>query len=194
MKKSLIFGLSALALAAGGSAALAHNHSGGMKADADGNGVITRAEAETGAAARFAMMDANKDGALTPADREARMAAHRAEMFAMMDADKNGQISRDEFMAHRHEGEPGGRMHGNKGMGHHKMGMGGHGRGGMMMDMGDANKDGNISQAEFTAAALSHFDQADANKDGQVSAEERKAMHEQMRAKRHEMKHDHSAT
>ena len=38
------------------------------------------------------------------------------------------------------------------------------------------------------------FDKTDANKDGQVNAEERKAMHEQMRAKRHEMKQDRSAT
>ncbi len=199
MKKRLIIGLSALALVAGGSAVFAHDHDRGMMADSDGNGVLTRAEAETGASAMFAKMDADGNGAITPADREARMTAHRAEMFAMIDTDKNGQISREEFMSHRHEGMRGG-IHGgmgHKGMagGHHKMGMRGPG---MMMKMADANSDGSVSKAEFTAAALSHFDQADANKDGQVSAEEHKAMrakmHEQMRGKMDEMKHDHSAS
>jgi len=186
-----MIGLSALALVAGGGAAIAHDH--GMKADTDGNAMVSRAEAEAHAVAKFAKMDANNDGALTPADHEARMAAHRAEMFAMIDADKNGQISREEFMAHRHGGMPGGMERG-----HHKMGMGGHGHGGMMMAMADANKDGSVSKAEFTAAALGRFDKADANKDGQVSAEERNAqreqMHEQMRGRMQDMKHDHSAT
>ncbi len=119
MKKSLIIGLSALALATGG-AAYAKHHGHGMSADADGNGLVTRAEAEAGAAAKFAKIDANNDGAITPADHEARMTEMRTRMFAAIDADKSGQISRDEFMNHKHEGGHGG-MHGGKGMGH-KMG------------------------------------------------------------------------
>ncbi|MCB2048610.1 MAG: EF-hand domain-containing protein [Novosphingobium sp.] len=188
MKKSLIIGLSAIALAAGG-AVYAQNHGGAMMGDADGNGVITRAEAQAGAAAMFARMDANKDGALTEADREARMAERKAEMFAMMDTDKNGQISREEFMAHRHEGMRGDKdgMRGDKdGMGH-KMGMRGRG-GGMMMQMADTNKDGRISKAEFTAAAMARFDATDANKDGQVTSDERKAHREEMRGKWRDMK------
>jgi len=179
MKKPLILGLSAIALATGG-VAFAHNHGGGMKADTDGNGQVSRAEAEAGAAARFARMDANNDGALTAADREARMAEHRAKMFTALDADKNGQISRDEFMTHKPEG-----MHAGMGHGGHKMGMRGHRGGGMMMGMADANKDGSVSKAEFTAAALARFDKTDADKNGQISAEERKAM----RDTRHSMKH-----
>jgi hypothetical protein len=54
--------------------------------------------------------------------------------------------------------------------------------------MADANKDGAVTQAEFTAAALQRFDRLDANKDGQVTKEERqaarKAMRDQWRAKR----------
>jgi Ca2+-binding EF-hand superfamily protein len=181
MNKSLIIGLSAMALATSG-AAYAHNHGGDMMGDADGNGVMTRAEAQAGAAAMFAKMDANNDGALTPADREARMAEHRAQMFAMMDTDKNGQISRNEFMAHKHEG-----MRGDKDGKGHKMGMRGRG-GGMMMQKADANNDGRVTKAEFTAAAMTRFDRADANKDGQVTSDERKAMREEMRGKWRAMK------
>jgi len=59
----------------------------------------------------------------------------------------------------------------------------------MMMGRGaDANKDGAVTQAEFTAAALARFDRMDLNKDGQVTKDERqqarKAMHDEWRAKR----------
>ena len=54
--------------------------------------------------------------------------------------------------------------------------------------MADTDKDGAVTQAEFTAAALTGFDRLDANKDGQVTKKERqaarKAMREQWRAKR----------
>ena len=54
--------------------------------------------------------------------------------------------------------------------------------------MADANKDGAVTQAQFTAAALQRFDRTDANKDGQVTREERqtarKAMRDEWRAKR----------
>jgi EF-hand domain pair len=191
MKKSIFVGLSAAALSLGG-AAYAHNHMGGMMGDADGNGAISRAEAQTHAAALFARMDANKDSALTEADREARRTEHRTAMFTTLDTDKNGQVSRDEFVAFRHEGMHAKGMHREGKPGHHK-GKHDHG-GGMMAKMADTNSDGRITQAEFTAAALAHFDKADADKDGQVSAAERKAMHEQMRARMQGMKHDGSAS
>ncbi|MBM3594973.1 MAG: hypothetical protein FJX31_04085 [Alphaproteobacteria bacterium] len=182
-----MIGLSAIALVASGGAALAHNNGSGMKADADGNGVVTRAEAQAAATKMFARMDADGNGVITDADREARMAARRTEMFAQMDADKSGQISGEEFMAHRHEGKQ-------RGKGGHRMGMRGHGHGKMMTGMADANKDGSVSQAEFTAAMLSRFDKSDANKDGQVSTEERKTMYEQMRGKIREIKQDRTAS
>jgi len=189
MKKSLIAGLSAIALATGG-VAFAHSYGGGgMKADTDGNGQVSRAEAEAGAAARFARMDANNDGALTAADREARMTEHRSKMFTALDADKNGQISRDEFMTHKPEG-----MHAGMGHGGHKMGMHGSRGGGMMMGMADSNKDGSVSKAEFTTAALARFDRTDTDKNGQVSPEERKAMHDQMRETWRSMKHGGEAS
>ncbi|MBW8755407.1 MAG: EF-hand domain-containing protein [Sphingomonadales bacterium] len=152
---------------------------------------VTRAEAQAKAQEMFTRMDANHDGKLDQADREAR----RAAMFDRMDADHNGQISRAEFdaMAPHGPGGPGGPDGGPGGPGMHRwggagghMGRGHHGGGMMMMGrMADADKDGSITQAEFTQAALQRFDAADANHDGTVTGEERqaarKAMHERMR-------------
>lgn len=156
-----------------------------------GDEVITRGAVQEHSAAMFARMDVNKDGKLDKADREAR----RNMMFDRLDTDKNGQISRAEFSARprRPEGmDKHGDRQGAKGEGgqrHHwgRRGHGGHG-GMMMMGMADTNKDGAISQAEFTAAALARFDSMDANKDGKVTKEERQAarqaMREQWQAKR----------
>jgi hypothetical protein len=56
------------------------------------------------------------------------------------------------------------------------------GFGGHMFEMADANKDGRVSLQEAQAAALQHFDKADANRDGRITPEERRQMHQQMRA------------
>lgn len=80
-------------------------HRGGMgmkmQLDADKDGRISRAEAakEPRLAEKFAEMDANKDGFLDRADREARMTARRAEWFTAMDGNRDGQISRAEYDA-----------------------------------------------------------------------------------------------
>lgn len=155
-----------------------------------GEGVTLRSDVQARTAAMFARMDANKDGKLDKADREAR----RAAMFDRLDSDKNGQISRAEFSARPQrpdgaakgpDGEPGKhRGWGKRGGGHR----GGH-HGGMMMGrFADANKDGAVTQAEFTAAALKRFDAMDANKDGKATTDERqaarKAMRDEWRARR----------
>lgn len=160
---------------------------------AKGDGVFTRAEAQAKAQDAFTRMDANKDGKLDQADRAARHAA----MFDRMDTDKNGQISRAEFdtmhqsmhqggpRGHEAAGGPAGEGHGMHRWGG-RGGHGGHRGGGMMMGramMGgaDANKDGAVTQAEFTQAALTRFDRTDANRDGTVTREERQAARKAMR-------------
>ena len=185
MKKTLTIGLSALALTMAGTAIAQQR---GMGGDADGDGVITKAEAQTRAEQMFTRMDANNDGMLTQADREARREAMRAKAFTALDTDKSGQISRTEFMSFKHEGMRGkeGRMGKGHGDGHDRMGKG-H-RGGMMMGKADANNDGSISKAEFTTAAMTRFTATDANKDGKVTTDERKAAREAMRTKWREMK------
>lgn len=207
-----ILGISAVTLAFAGIAGMAVAGDGPRRGpDADGNRTVTRAEMLAHADTMFTRMDANKDGKIDSADREAR----HAERFDAMDTDKNGQISRAEFTAaHAAMGQRGmnddgppaggpgmmgdhqrgdGHRMGGRGMrGHHgggrggedgRMGggMGGGGMGRMMLTMADTNKDGAVTKAEFTAATTSHFDQVDTSHDGQITREERQAAHAAMR-------------
>src|SRR3546814_4171666 len=64
---------------------------GGRTGDADGNGVLTRAEAQAHATDRFAKMDTNKDGKIDAADRQAARAAMQAKRFAAFDANSDGR-------------------------------------------------------------------------------------------------------
>lgn len=190
--KNFAIGLSLAALMLGGGAYAAQG-AGKQHADADGNGVVTRAEAQAAASAAFTRHDQNKDGKLDRTDRQARMEARKTERFTRLDADKDGQISRTEFMADS------GPAHGKRmamgapskggpdGMRHHRRHGGGRGLMGPGK-MGDANKDGAMTQAEFASAALQRFDALDANKDGQVTGEERRAARERMKAERQQMR------
>ena len=144
------------------------------------NADTTRAAAEQHAAAAFTRMDANGDGKVDAADREARHKAH----FNRIDADGNGAVSYEEFSAQhgKRDGRRAGRGDRPEG---ERMGMRGGMRGSHMMGMrgtADADKDGTLTQAEFTAAALARFDAADADKNGTVTAAERKAQRDQMRS------------
>ncbi len=146
---------------------------------------LTRGAVEADVKARFAAMDANKDGVVTPeeaaAAREAMRKAMADKMFGMMDVNKDGMVSRAEFDAH---------LASMGGPGHEKMGDGkatdAKMDGGMMhhpmpahedrmFEMADTNKDGKVTLAEANAAALSSFDKVDANKDGSITPEERRA-------------------
>ena len=136
---------------------------------------MTRAAAQEHAATAFARMDANSDGKIDDADRDARQKVR----FDRIDADDNGALSYEEFAA-QHE-KRAGRGDGPEG---HRMGMRGM-RGGAMRGLrgnADANSDGTLTQAEFTAAALARFDAADADKNGTVTAAERKAQRDTMRS------------
>jgi Ca2+-binding EF-hand superfamily protein len=186
--------ISAAALAFGG-IAYAQMPMDHPKIDSNGDGVITRAEAQAGAAAMFARLDVNKDGKLDKSDREARRAEMREKVFAMLDTNKDGSISKQEFMAdrdfghgrmgdgHRGPGGPGMGDGDGPGMdGHHGKQWGHHGGMMKMAKMADTNHDGAISQAEFMAAADKHFDMVDTNKDGQITKEERDAARAKMKA------------
>lgn len=149
----------------------------GAMRDADGNGVVTKAEAMAAADARFAKMDANADGVLNDADKAAMV----AKRFAAMDADKNGALTEAEFVAahqaraDKREDRREKRM--GRGNAEGKMGRHGgrHGGGMKMIARADTNGDKAVSQAEFRAAAEARFAKADANSDGTISADERKS-------------------
>lgn len=113
-KHALTLSAAALVLA-GASAALADQHgahhgSGKHGPDADGDGVVTQAEAAAMAERMWDRMDTNGDGAIDQTDRDALKAkwaekrAERApERFAAMDADGNGEVSLAEMQAHHAE-------------------------------------------------------------------------------------------
>lgn len=102
--------------------------------DADGNGVITRAEVEADVAKRFAMLDTNKDGKVDEAERaahhkaragrmgapggdrvmtQAQMRAAALARFDRADANKDGQVTAEERAAMR--GKRGEGRHGGPG-------------------------------------------------------------------------------
>lgn len=187
MKKTLLFAGFATLVAAPLIAQGMKGHEGhGMMAREP----MTRTDVQTRVKTHFAAMDANKDGAVTQAEidagRTAKMAERHGEMFTKMDTDKNGSISRAEFDAH-HAGMS---QHGRDGMrGHHAMKMKGDGghrgmnrMGGRMFAMTDTNKDGKVTEAEATSAALAHFDSVDTDRNGIISDAEHQAAREKMRA------------
>lgn len=139
----------------------------------------TRGEVEAQVKAHFALVDTDKDGAITKAEADAFREKMRREMrdrmFDRIDSDKNGQISRAEFDAHHQNmGMRDGRRgkHGGH-HGHHAM-KGGMGLKGGMFERADANGDGKVTLAEAQSHALAKFDAADANKDGTLTPEERR--------------------
>lgn len=162
--------LAALVIACG-IAVAAPMGGGPMRADANGDGKLTRAELTASLDKRFAELDKNGDGKVTKEEREAGREARFEEHFKAIDKDNNGQISRDEMKA-AHEARMG---DGHRGMRHHGKRHGGHGGPGGRMAMIDADKDGVVTKAEFQGRALEMFAKADTDKDGVVTQAEREA-------------------
>ncbi|UZW54997.1 calcium-binding protein [Sphingobium sp. JS3065] len=148
-----------------------------MRADANKDGAVTKAELTAALEARFVRLDANKDGKIDQADRDIIRQQRLDERFAALDTDRNGLISKAEFAA-GHQGRDG--MHDRMGKSGGMDGRGwGHGmRGG---PGGEMKKDGAVTKAEFLAHPLARFDKADANHDGKVTADEMKAARQAFR-------------
>ena len=198
-KTKLIAGAALAALLAGGAIAAPGPGRDGPRPPQ------TRAELQAKIAEHFKKADANGDGVVTKAEADAARDKMRAafaekrqerkgERFAALDTDKNGSLSKEEFLAPpapRGDGKDAGRpgrdgKHGRDGR-HGGWGGKRHG-GGMAMtghwfDRADANKDGKVTLAEAQAGPLARFDSLDTNKDGTISPEERKAGREAMRGK-----------
>jgi EF hand len=190
MKHTLFLGAGALALALGAAAFALPAMGERSKADADGNGVISKTEAMAKADARFAAMDANDDGQLTSDDRASRV----KKRFAEMDGDKNGAVSEAEFMAAdaarkewrgerraKWSGEGDGEQRGRGGMHGGRHGGRLDGQGMAMITAADSNGDKAVTLAEYRTAAETRFNATDTDKDGGLSATELQAA----RAKRH---------
>lgn len=99
--RKLTLTLSAAALALGGATvAYADHHKDGKRGpDANGDGVVTLAEATAGADEMFTRMDANGDGVLNAEDRAAR----KGERFAKLDANGDGEVTQAEMDSARAE-------------------------------------------------------------------------------------------
>jgi len=154
---------------------------------------MTRAAVEQRADRMFDRLDANHDGKLDQADRNAREKAR----FDRVDTNHDGQVSYAEFTAARANAEQarkgriaqrgerlGPSARGEHRMAHNRFGRGGlSGRGGAvgMIRMADADKDGAVTKAEFRARMLQRFDRLDANHDGIVTRDEAKAARDNMR-------------
>ena len=170
------------------------------------NKTTTRAEVVQMVREHFAEMDSNKDGAVTTSEigaakanrfadfkafdgRHAMVAGDPNAAFDRLDANKDGSISRDEFTKAREQRverrivkreERKSSPKESRDVRRHMRMHGPGGFGGGMIKMADANKDGQITQAEAEALALQHFDQMDTNRDGQVTPEERRAGRQMM--------------
>ena len=178
MKKFVLAGVALAALAA--LPAAAQPRADGPARNA---GPLTRASVQAAVQARFAKVDADRDGYVTRAEadaraaqargerqermaqRQARMAERRAGLFDRLDTDKNGSISRAEFDAHAaarverraERAADGGDMRGRRGMRHARM-MRGH-----RMGMGAGRFGGPM------------FERLDADHDGRISLAEASA-------------------
>jgi len=68
-----------------------------MQLDTDGNGSVSRAEAERGRVAMFARLDTNRDGVLSESERASGSGSPQP--FARADSNRDGAVSRAEAMA-----------------------------------------------------------------------------------------------
>lgn len=106
--------------------------------------------------------DVNDDGKLTQADA----IAHAKERFAKMDADDNGKVTSDELCRRKSKCEDGNPKIAN------------------MLNQLDANSDGEVTEAEFTAHATARFAKVDTDGNGELSEEEQDNAREVIAAER----------
>jgi Ca2+-binding EF-hand superfamily protein len=172
--KSPLIAAAAVLLSAGASAA---TYQPGPQQGAR-EGVQTRVQAVERVRSLFARVDANRDGAITPEERQAARAQLQAsrgqrgaQLFERLDANRDNVISREEWA--RAQGVRADRQ----------AARGERGQGVARRDRGllraDLNRDQKITLEEAESAALQRFDWADLNRDGQVTRAERQQRQQQ---------------
>ena len=176
-RTTLAAGAAVLAVLAAGSVAAQEGPARGLRADADRDGRISRAEFVDSRIARLTALDADRDGRVSAEERRAGMQARRAERaaarFDALDKDRNGSISREEFTAPREQrADRADRAIRGDRMGRH---------GGRR---GEARAAMTIADVQTRMAA--QFDRMDANRDGFITAEERTAARQAARSERRE--------
>ncbi|MFA6117186.1 MAG: EF-hand domain-containing protein [Sphingomonas sp.] len=206
--RTYLFALALAGTAISGIAIAGQNAGGGMRADADKDGTISRAEFMARSDQRFARLDANGDGVISgdelpgrgrmvagaDADKDGKItkaeySAQAAARFAKLDANGDGKISPDEMKAmgermREGRGERGGGMMPPPGAPGAPGAMGHHGGHGDMLARIDTNKDGKISRDEMRARIDARFDRLDTNKDGFIDQAEMQAARAKMKEHR----------
>lgn len=188
----LIGGLAALTVTVGASAAVAQQSAAeraaprAMRADADGDGRLSRTEFLGRRLERLSAADADRDGSVTRDELRSaartRMAARADARFDRMDADDDGAISRAEFDAVREaRAERGPRpMRAHRALGHRGPRMARMARRAGMQDRGP------IIIADVQARMEQAFARLDGDSHGYVTREERRAGRMAMREQRRE--------
>lgn len=169
--------------------------------DANGDGVIDRADRAARQADRFAKMDLDGDGEVSRAEmqsarearlerrqerrearRNARQASGKTDRFAMLDLDGSGGLSQEEMATAR--AQRGDRTSTETAMQPARRAAMRMGKARTMLRAADADGNRAVTRAEFDAALMQRFSRLDADNDGTVTAAERKAARESMRQRR----------
>jgi Ca2+-binding EF-hand superfamily protein len=166
-KLALLIGAGLIGAALGGTTVMANGWQGGphkmagphmermiAEMDTNGDGSVTKAEAQAFRDAKFADADTNGDGAITP--KEMATAA-RLMKFKMLDKNGDGTVTQEEFLT--------------SDMGPH--------RGGKRFWRMDKDGSGRIEAAEMAEMSDHMFERMDRDNDGTISVEELQPMHDQ---------------
>lgn len=186
--KKLTLGLTVAALALTGTAYAAQGPAP-RDGEARRNAVTTVNDVQERAARRFQRLDANQDGRIDRTDGAERRAGRLQRRFERLDTDDNGTLSRSEFVARPAVGQGRQGAEGRRGQGMRRFAMRG-GNGQRMIRRADADRNGFVTQAEFTAQAVQRFGRMDVDRDGRVTGRERQSARAQMRERRQERRED----
>ncbi len=133
---------------------------------------------------RFRQADKNGDGALSRAEAEAGM-PRLAKDFDASDANKDGKVTQEELRAYGAKRHAQWKEHGGR-AGHHNP-EASKARFSERFKKADTDGDGALSKAEAEKSIprlAKHFDEIDANRDGKITQDEMKASMEKHRAER----------
>lgn len=194
----LAAGVAGVALAQSGGGADTGGRHGLFQADANSDGVLTRAEFDASRTSQFARLDADNNGQLSREEMRAQRGergerGHRGGRdhrggpgghggFEGADANNDGNITRDEFLARpiamfdRLDANSNGVIEASERPQRPERGaQNGERRERADRPNPDTDGNGTFSQAEFTAMGAHMFERLDANSDGRVTQEEAQA-------------------